>query len=116
MTNEEIYDKEIAPALKKIADRCVELKFPFLASIEYDRGLEGGIGMTEYRPADRPSAQQLLVHYASRCNGNVDSLIMAIIRDAEKHGHTSAYLRILGVNERPDGGEIYEDSKTHDHL
>jgi hypothetical protein len=98
MTNEEIYDTEIAPALLKVSERCKELGFPMIANVEYEHG---ETGRTEFCPAtngdERPSAKQLLVHYAARCNGNIDSFLMAVIKDAEKYGHGSAYLTILGV-------------------
>ena len=103
MTNEEIYDAEIAPALLKIMQRCQELGFPMVASVEWE---VGETGSTEFRPATngtgpRPSAKQLLVHYAARCHGNIDSMLMAVIRDAEKFGHSSMYLYLLGVKEKP---------------
>lgn len=103
MTNEEIYDAEIAPALMKIAQRCQELGFPMAASVEWE---SGETGRTEFCPkmdgsAPRPSAKQLLVHYAARCNGNIDSMLMAVVRDAEKFGHSSMYLYRLGVKEKP---------------
>lgn len=98
-TPEEIYDAEIAPALLKAAQRCQELGFPIIVSVEWERA-EASRGRTEFCPAldgdKRPSAAQLLVHYAARCNGNIDSMLMAVLRDAEKYGHSSIYLRMLG--------------------
>lgn len=107
MTPEEIYDTEIAPALLKICQRCQELGFPMVANVEWEPGENG---RTEFCPPTngtgtlpRPSAAQLLVHYAARCNGNIDSLLIAVIRDAEKYGHGSMYLRMLGCkNEKPE--------------
>lgn len=100
MTPEETYDAEIAPALLAVAKRCQELGFPMVASVEWEPGENG---RTEFCPPTnetgdlpRPSAKQLLVHYAARCNGNIDSMLMAVLKDAEKYGHGSAYLRILG--------------------
>ena len=107
MAPEEQYDTEIAPALLAVAKRCQELGFPMVASVEWERG-EASRGRTEFCPATkndetRPSAAQLLVHYAARCNGNIDSFLMAVIRDAEKYGHGSMYLKILGCkNEKPE--------------
>jgi hypothetical protein len=103
MTNEEIYDAEIAPALLKISQRCQELGFAMVASVEWEVGENG---RTEFCPktdgsTPRPSAKQLLVHYAARCHGNIDAMLMAVMRDAEKYGHTSAYLHNLGVKETP---------------
>jgi hypothetical protein len=100
MTNEELYDAEVAPILLKAAQRCKDFGFSMIASVEFG-SKEGDIGRTEIRSPERPSAQQLLVHYASRCNGNVDSMLMQVIRDCEKYGHSSMYLHILGVPEKP---------------
>lgn len=100
MTPEEIYDTEIAPGLRKISLRCQELGFPFVAQVEWKRG---ETGRTEFCPdkEHRPSAAQLLVHYAARSHGNFDALIMAVIKDSEKYGHSSMYLRLLNVPEKP---------------
>lgn len=99
-TPEQIYDEEIAPALRAISLRCEELGFPFVAQVEWKTG---ETGRTEFcprtdgsGPQPRPSAKQLLTHYAARCHGNIDSMLMAVIRDAQKFGHSSAYLYILG--------------------
>lgn len=102
MTPEETYDTEIAPVLMAIANRCKELGWSMVASVEWQ---VGETGRTETHPAwnvdGLPSAKQKLVHYAARCHGNIDAMLMACIRDAEKYGHSSAYLLILGVKERP---------------
>lgn len=102
MTNEEIYDTEIAPELLKLSLRCRELKMPFVAQVEYERG---ETGRTEFCPPAtgdaRPSTKQLFVHYAARCNGNIDSFLMTVIKDAEKHGHSSMYLHMLKVPTSP---------------
>lgn len=96
MTNEEIYDTEIAPELLRLGQRCQELGMSFIACVEYDAPNQG-IGRTEYHgPIKGVSAAQLLVHWAARCNGNVDSLFMAIDRHAKEHGHSSVYLSMAG--------------------
>ena len=104
-TPEEIYDAEIAPALLKVAQRCQELGFPMVAMVEYERRVDGGRGRTEFCPEtegdNRPSAAQLLVHYAARCNGNVDSMLFAVMKGARKYGHSSSCLYLLGVPEKP---------------
>lgn len=99
MTNEEIYDLEIAPKLRDLCERCRELGMSFVASVEYDPE-HAGRGRTEWQAPTKPtlqiSAAQLLVHWAARCNGNVDSLILAIDRMAKEYGHSSVYLQLLG--------------------
>lgn len=110
MTNEEFYDTEIAPALAAIGRKCMERKMAFAASVEYDP-LTAGTGATEYHPATKPvlevSAKQLLVHWAIRCKGNVDALIMDIDKWAKEHGHSSVYLQLLGnKNVQYTGNEV----------
>jgi len=103
MTPEEIYDAEIAPALMKIATRCKELGFPFVAVVEWDSSISDQGARTEFCPSDkRPTAQQLLVHYAARSRGNVDSLLMGVMKDARKFGHSSIFLKQLGVPLQPE--------------
>lgn len=103
MTNEEIYDAEIAPKLLELCKRCQELGFSFAANVEWE---VGETGRTESQQPTA-SAKQLLVHWAARCNGNVDALIMAIDRCAHKHGHSSMYLERLGnKNIKFSGNEV----------
>lgn len=109
MTNEEIYDAEIAPALLKISQRCQELGFPFVACVEWEQK-EGQRGRTEFcpptnNPETRPTAAQLLVHYAARSNGNVDALLMGVMKDSRKYGHSSIYLKMLDVPLEPSANE-----------
>lgn len=91
-TNEQIYDEEIAPELMRLAKRCEELGFSFCANVEWE---PGETGRTAVQMPDA-GCKQLLVHWASKCNGNVDALIMAIDRHAREHGHSSSYLYQLG--------------------
>lgn len=106
MTNEEIYDAEIAPELLKLMKRCEELGFAFVANVEWE---VGETGRTEFCPATdatgtRPSAKQLLVHYAARCHGNIDAMLMAVVKDAARYGHSSMYLKMLGCDNLVDTG------------
>jgi hypothetical protein len=115
MTPEEIYDSEIAPALLKIATRCKELGFPFVAAVEWDSAVEGQRGRTEFCPKDdekRPSAAQLLCHYAARSNGNIDSMLMAVMRGARQYGHSSIYLKMLDVPLRPSANTQSTPNET----
>ncbi|HEX8177831.1 MAG TPA: hypothetical protein VF543_22270 [Pyrinomonadaceae bacterium] len=92
MHNETIYDNEIAPQLLAIAKRCEELGMPFVASVEYETG---ETGRTEAQ-AQNASPKQLVIHWAARCNGNVDALFMAIDKYAKEHGHSSIVLQLRG--------------------
>lgn len=96
MTNEEIYDTEIAPALLKLCQRCQELKMSFIACVEFDPE-NGGVGRTDFQmPDSEISAAQRLTHWAARSRGNIDKLLIAVMRHAEKNGHSSVYLQMLG--------------------
>lgn len=98
MTNEEIYDAEIAPELLKLCKRCQELGMSFVACVEYDAANQG-IGRTEFQMPDeggKLSAAQRLVHWAARSQGNIDKLFMACDRHGREHGHSSMYLELLG--------------------
>lgn len=100
MTNEEIYDSEIAPELMKLCARCKELGIAFVASVEYDAP-NSGRGRTEFQPpdeADKCSAAQRIVHWASRCNGNIDALFNACNCHGREHGHSSVWLLQAGNN------------------
>jgi hypothetical protein len=109
-TNEEFYDTEIAPILKDLCAKCMAREMSFVASVEYDP-LNAGRGRTEFQMPTKPvlltSCGQLLVHWAARCNGNVDSLIMAIDKHAREYGHSSIYLQQLGnKNVQYSGNEV----------
>jgi len=108
MTNEEIYDAEIAPELLRLCKRCQELGMSFLASVEFDP-LNQGIGRTEFQmpdQADKLSAAQRLTHWAARSKGNIDRLFMACDRHGREHGHSSVYLQMVGnKNVKYDGSE-----------
>lgn len=98
MSNEEIYDTEIAPELKRLCARCQELGMSFVASVEYDAE-NGGRGRTEWMAKDfigTLSCAQRIVHWAARCNGNIDRLFMACDKHGREHGHSSMYLQSLG--------------------
>lgn len=101
---EDIYDKEIAPALLAIAKRCQQLGFPFIAQVEWEKR-DGQIGYTEFCPdlkgEKRPSASQLLVHYAARSKGNLDAMLMGVEKDVRRYGHSSGYLLRLGIPMEP---------------
>lgn len=90
--SEEIYDREIAPELLKLATRCKELGMSFIAQVEY---APGETSRTDLELPDA-SSKQKLVHWAARCNGNVDSLFLTVDRHAAKVGHSSIYLQMAG--------------------
>jgi len=96
--NEKIYDEEISPVLAQIGRRCRELGFSFVARVEWEPGDSGNTGFL----APNASIKQKLADWAARADGNVDALLLAVERHARKSGHSSVYLKALGVPENPD--------------
>lgn len=95
--NEQFYDEEIAPDLLDLAKRCHDRGLSFVAVVEWEPGEQG---RTIYLQRSHGLGIEL-ANVAAATNGNVDSLIMYIMRYGEKHGHSSACLKILGVE--PEG-------------
>jgi hypothetical protein len=91
--NEAFYDAEIAPVLLDLGRKCQERGISFVASVEY---AHDETGETVY-VNDAASFKTRLAAAATRCHGNVDSLIQWIMRYAGKHGHSSLSLKVLGV-------------------
>lgn len=103
MNNEEIYDNEIAPELKKLGDRCKELGISFLAQVEYS---DDGIGRTEFL-SENSSFAQKMTHWAAKAKGNFDALTMAVSRYAKRRRetHNSMTLTILDGDKMRRGNE-----------
>jgi hypothetical protein len=95
--SEEFYDKEIAPPLMALAEKCKENNVPFLAYVEYE---QEGRGLTRVI-CDNPSIETLMVFWAMEARGNIDSFMMAVQRHAQKYGHSSVVLSLLDVPTSP---------------
>lgn len=89
--SEKFYDEEIAPALLALCKKCQDAGIPFVARIEYE---QGKAGRTQFLPESAGIAQRIAT-WAAACDGNVDSLMIAIARYAKDHGHSSLVLSIL---------------------
>jgi len=90
---EEFYDREIAPALRKLAERCAAQGMSFAAAVQFaDQGVGSTVMLTE-----APDPTLRLTAFAARCKGNADLLLGWIEEDARKHGHSSVYMARLGV-------------------
>jgi len=90
---ERFYDSEIAPALADLARRCEQCGLSFLALVEWDIGEVGSTGVLQ-----RARGPQIdWANAAAHARGNADTMIMHIMRQAEKSGHSSMCLNILGV-------------------
>ena len=69
---EEIYDKEIAPLLKVVGERCTEAKIPFVGVAEYAKSSRG---TTFYLPAECDLSMIMLNHCA-KMGTNVDGILL----------------------------------------
>lgn len=92
MNKEQYYDEQIAPKLFALAKECEEHGLSFLALCEY------GDGRSSTRTLQPGASFALhLADVATRANGNVDSMMMAVEKHARHWGHSSAYLSLLGI-------------------
>jgi hypothetical protein len=88
---EKFYDEEIAPALKALGEKCVAQGLSLCALVEW--GPFAG-GVTSYLHENRSAAVDL-VRAAAMSNGNVDTLITALVRTYGKNPGESAWLRVI---------------------
>lgn len=100
MDKEQFYDEEIAPELAKLAIKCNENGLSFHAAVEWDPS--GGVyGVTGFMQSNTSYAMNL-IRVAAEAKGNIDSLLIAIMKDARVRGHRSLCLKQLGVPEDPE--------------
>lgn len=97
MTNEEWYDKEIAPELMRLGKLCEARGMPFLCQVEY---APGETSETKAIPVGA-GIKTVIARMGMECHGNVDSLIWGIKRYAKKYGHQSAELHLMGIPPTP---------------
>jgi hypothetical protein len=97
---EEYYDRVIAPALKELAADCKANGLSFLAVVEWEPGEHGRTA--NFSPPVGLGIR--LADVAAQANGNVDGLILAIMRYARENGHNSACLSVLGIPTATEGG------------
>ena len=90
---EEFYDQEIAPALLVLCKRCQDRGISFVAKVEWEPGESG---MTAF-VAEGAGIGMVTAAWAAKANGNADSLIFAMMKQARERGHNSICLHLLGV-------------------
>jgi hypothetical protein len=95
MTNEEFYDTELAPVLVELARKCQERGINFQALVEYETN---EIAETRVLPA-QPGFALALAVMASMARVNIDAFLIGAKQYAEEHGHSSVFLKVLGVAE-----------------
>lgn len=94
---EAFYDAEVAPVLSDLSKRCLKNGLSFLAVVEWE---PGETGRTTALNVPRGFGMSVL-EVAARTGDNVDSLIMALMKHAREHGHSSMCLSQLGVPTQP---------------
>lgn len=99
MTNEEFYDAEIAPVLLRLGKQCEAHGMPFLACVDW-----GEMARTEYLPTESKFPIRLAT-WAARAQGDVDSLMIAVLKYADKHGHSSLIVSQLQPTTPPRSGD-----------
>jgi hypothetical protein len=96
---EDLYDREIAPALMALAKTCQDNGLSIAAIVEWE---PGETGRTAALAANSGFGIRM-AETAMRCSNNVDELIFALMKHAREHGHSSACLHQLGVPTTPKG-------------
>ena len=107
MTNEQFYDETIAPELARLADQCRIRGMSLVALVEFAEGQAGST--VQLQPSH--SWGTFMAALAARSYGNVDGLIMGIMRKARTTGHNSLCLLQLGVScapSSPDTGGVVQ--------
>lgn len=96
---EQFYDQEIAPVLMSLAGKCQDNGLSITAMVEWE---PGETGRTAALTANAGFGIRM-AETAMRSHGNVDSLILALMKYGTEHGHSSASLHLLGVPTVPNG-------------
>lgn len=97
---EAFYDANISPVLLELMESCRREGLSMVAFVEWAPGA-GGRSVC-LQPGSSIGVR--LVELARQANGNVDALILAIMRHATKHGHSSLCLAQLGIPPSPVEG------------
>ena len=88
---ERYYDEHIAPKLQALALDCQSRGLSLLALCEFEPGKSGQTRAYQ----DDASFSMKLADVAARAQGNVDSLLIALLSHARQHGHNSLLLQQL---------------------
>lgn len=101
--SEHIYDTQIAPKLLEVAELCKTCGLGFAAIVEY---APGDSAVTVAPMPANPGAAMRVAGYGMVCEGNVDTLIGALLADAGKFGHSSVHLSVLQQAMASSVGEV----------
>lgn len=89
--SEKLYDEEIAPRLKEVAELCKKAGIPMLATVWF-QGEDSGT--TRVFPGE-PNPSFTLAHAAHRCRGNLDKLCFTLVREVSEENNGSVVLQML---------------------
>lgn len=81
MTNEDFYDKEIAPALLELMKKCEQKGMSFVSVVEY---LPQQRGRTNFLTKDAGLAMVMISH-AAKCGENIDGYVIGMKRYANEN-------------------------------
>lgn len=98
---EDFYDREIAPLLLELAEKCQSNGLQFLAQVEWSSGDSAETVVYEPKTA---SVKTVLAYLAIKAHGNFDTFMNAILRYAKEKGHNSVYLHLLESQLANTGG------------
>jgi hypothetical protein len=90
---ESFYDEHIAPGLMDLAKKCQDNGLSISAMVEWDAGETGSTAAL----AVNAGFGIRMAHAAMQARGNVDTFLIAMMKYATEHGHTSICLQQLGV-------------------
>ena len=76
--NEKYYDKEISPVLADLAKKCQKNGMSLATMVEYDNGDTGNTIYTQ--KVKDMSVKMIMAVTGIKCNGNIDSFLMAMIQ------------------------------------
>lgn len=99
--SEAIYDEKIAPLLAEASRICHEHDLPMLAVVEYE---PGNFGETACQTPQQHMAVSM-AHMASRCRGNLDSLVISILRFCKTQGIDTSASFVANQFAGTSGGE-----------
>ena len=82
MDNEEFYDKEIAPVLKDLMEKCLARDVAIVAVVEYKTG---ETGRTTGLPPNA-SLPMVMINHCAKTVPNIDGYILGIAKYCKKNG------------------------------
>lgn len=95
MSKESIYDEQIAPLMLKAAEVAKQHGIDFVAVVDIaDADDPYAIGVTR-SVGSNPQPSVGLVNYAASHKGNVDSMMMQLVREQKDTPHNSIVITML---------------------